>query len=147
MYLMGGLVGIGLTLPALAYLLLPSKKAGRSVWTDAGKLDAIPDTEPTQLVVLREKADGWSKSFEPTSVWVVREGADVTAFSPQCPHLGCGYRWVDDQEHFLCPCHDSTFSIEGEVLTGPSPRALDRYDVRVEGDRLWLGQVRKSSEV
>jgi len=47
----------------------------------------------------------------------------------------------------LCPCHNSTFSIEGEVLTGPSPRALDRYETKIQGEKLLLGAVQKSAEV
>jgi quinol---cytochrome c reductase iron-sulfur subunit, bacillus type len=77
--------------------------------------------------------------------WVVKMAENqVVAYSPQCPHLGCAYHWVAKKNEFLCPCHASTFSIEGEVLTGPAPRALDRLELKVEGDKLLLGSVRWS---
>jgi Rieske Fe-S protein len=33
---------------------------------------------------------------------------------------------------FVCPCHDSSFDERGYVLSGPSPRALDTLDTRIE---------------
>jgi Rieske Fe-S protein len=77
---------------------------------------------------------------------VFRRNGDIVALSPSCPHLGCGVSYRSEQGGFFCPCHDSAFSIDGEVLSGPSPRALDRFEVKVEGDRLWLGPVRRSDE-
>ncbi len=143
---LSGLIGVGLTVPAVAYLFNPFRKEEKNGWTDAGELDAIPDDEPTELTLQRERKDAWKRSVVKSTTWIVRDGGSVTAFAPQCTHLGCGYRWLADKEHFLCPCHDSTFAKDGAVLTGPAPRALDRYEVRVEGRRLWLGDVRKSDE-
>jgi Rieske Fe-S protein len=78
--------------------------------------------------------------------WWKKSDREVIAFGPQCPHLGCAYHWQAGNQTFLCPCHASTFSIDGEVLTGPAPRALDRYETRVEGGKLLLGSVRQSEE-
>jgi Rieske Fe-S protein len=54
---------------------------------------------------------------------------------------------VANKGEFLCPCHASTFSIEGQVLTGPAARALDRLELKVEGDKLLLGPIQQSGEV
>ena len=42
-------------------------------------------------------------------------------------------------EHaFKCPCHDSAFGLDGNVINGPSPRNLDPLQVRTEQGRVLL---------
>ncbi len=102
---------------------------------------------PNELVFRKNRVDGWKVTSEKSSAWVVKKAEnEIVAFAPQCPHLGCAVHWVAKQNEFLCPCHASTFSIEGQVLTGPARRALDRFEVKVEGDKLLLGSVRRSGE-
>jgi menaquinol-cytochrome c reductase iron-sulfur subunit len=74
------------------------------------------------------------------------KGGQVVAFAPQCTHLGCAYHWDEKNQNFLCPCHTSTFALDGRVLEGPAPRPLDRYESRVENGRLLLGRVIRSDE-
>jgi menaquinol-cytochrome c reductase iron-sulfur subunit len=69
---------------------------------------------------------------------VKKDNSDVTAFSPQCTHLGCGYRWDDAERKFKCPCHRSVFDLNGAVLSGPAPRPLDRLPVKIENGRLFV---------
>jgi cytochrome b6-f complex iron-sulfur subunit len=54
------------------------------------------------------------------------------ALSRTCTHLGCSVPWDREKNKFVCPCHGSTFSMSGEVLTAPAPRPLDTYPVRIE---------------
>ena len=49
-----------------------------------------------------------------------------------CRHLGCTPNWSQDKQAFLCPCHGSIFSIEGNVLGGPSPRLLWRAALKID---------------
>lgn len=142
---LGGLLNAALGLPAVAYLLGPAGKEEEAGWSDAGSLAALPEGRPAELTVNREQRDAWKRSVERLSVWAVKRGeADVTVFVPQCTHLGCGYRWIAGRDLFLCPCHDSTFSIDGEVLSGPAPRPLDRFETRIEGGRVWIGAPRQN---
>jgi menaquinol-cytochrome c reductase iron-sulfur subunit len=141
---LSSLLGVGIGWPAVAYLVNPSQGTGEAGWSDAGALDAIPEGQPTELQFEREKDDAWNSSVQRTTAWVVRDGEQVTAYGPQCTHLGCGYRWVDEEKVFLCPCHDTRFAMSGEVLSGVAPRPLDRYDVRIDDGRLWLGEIEES---
>jgi Rieske Fe-S protein len=69
------------------------------------------------------------------STWLVREATgDIVAFDPRCTHALCSYAWSDEDSEFLCHCHDGAFAIDGRVLRGPPPRALDRFPLRLEGD-------------
>ena len=54
------------------------------------------------------------------------------ALSLRCTHLGCSISWEEDKNRFICPCHSSAFSINGEVLNPPAVRALDYYPVLIE---------------
>jgi menaquinol-cytochrome c reductase iron-sulfur subunit len=63
----------------------------------------------------------------------------VIAFAPQCTHLGCAYHWDEKANNFLCPCHTSTFSIDGKVLTGPAPRPLDRLVTKIDQGKILIG--------
>src|ERR1035438_6846791 len=73
-----------------------------------------------------------------------KERNEVTAFGPQCTHLGCAYHWEEGRGQFLCPCHTSLFSIDGKVAAGPAPRPLDRYQTRLNGSKLLLGKLEEA---
>lgn len=46
-----------------------------------------------------------------------------------CTHLGCLYKWVDENYRFECPCHGSKYTREGFYIEGPAPRSLDQFEV------------------
>ena len=50
----------------------------------------------------------------------------------RCPHLGCTVSWEPAEEHFLCPCHASTFDFYGNFDSPPVPRPLDAFPVAVD---------------
>ncbi|GAA1810328.1 Rieske (2Fe-2S) protein [Nesterenkonia flava] len=55
----------------------------------------------------------------------------VYAYSAVCTHQGCTVN--PEPERFICPCHSSVYDLEsGEPVAGPAPRALERYEARVE---------------
>lgn len=124
---------------ALPYLAPPSKPRSGSGWADAGDLRSVKPGRPRQVSILHSRKDGWVTSSQRFGAWIVaHEGRDTVAFSPRCPHLGCGFRWDEALGQFICPCHDSRFDIDGRRLSGPAQRGLDRYEVKVIGNRLWL---------
>jgi len=139
-YGLGALIGAALAVPAAAYLLWPPRPKKQTEWVEAGSLTQLQPKVPDEMVFRRNRADGWKITSEKATAWVVKMSPkEVIAFAPQCPHLGCAYHWEIQNKEFLCPCHASRFSIEGDVLSGPSPRPLDRYEVKVEGEKLLLG--------
>jgi cytochrome b6-f complex iron-sulfur subunit len=40
---------------------------------------------------------------------------------------------------FICPCHAGIYDLEGNVLSGPPPKALIKLPVRVEGENIVIG--------
>jgi cytochrome b6-f complex iron-sulfur subunit len=61
--------------------------------------------------------------------WVNVEEEGPRAIYMVCTHLGCLYKWVDENHRFECPCHGSKFTREGFYIEGPAPRSLDQFAV------------------
>ena len=138
-------IGAGLGFVALPYLFVPSRQPGQEGWTDAGELSNLEPGTPSEIAFARLRIDGWDASALKASAWLVKQpGGGITAFSPACTHLGCAYRWSRTRNEFQCPCHGSRFAIDGRVLGGPAPRPLDRYQVKLAGNRVWLGPIEPS---
>jgi menaquinol-cytochrome c reductase iron-sulfur subunit len=130
---------------SIATYLFGKPKLGTTAWADAGEITPLMAAAPYEVSFQRSVADGWKVRTDKTVAWVViDERKQVTAFSPLCTHLGCAYHWQAANKAFLCPCHGSVFDIEGNVITGPANRPLDRYSVKIEGSRLWLGPLQES---
>jgi len=45
----------------------------------------------------------------------------------RCTHLGCAVPYDPSVGKFICPCHGSEFTMEGDVLNEPAPRPLDLF--------------------
>ena len=141
------LISAALGLPAIAYLLLPPKAKKADEWIEIGDVTRLAPNAPVEMSFRHNRVDGWKIISEKGTAWVVRDaGGRITAFGPQCTHLGCAYHWDETKNEFLCPCHSSLFSMDGKVEGGPAPRPLDQYDVKVEGNKLLLGSLRQSAE-
>ncbi len=144
-YGLGTLMGAALAVPAAIYLLLPPRTRKESQWVNAADLSQLDPKNPQEVIFRRNEVDGWKISSEKASAWVLKKSdKDVVAFSPWCTHLGCAYHWDERKQQFLCPCHGSIFGKDGRVLHGPAPRPLDRYEVKIEDNKLLLGSVEKS---
>lgn len=144
-YGLNAVMGLALLVPAAVYLLFPPRARKSGGWVQAGDLKDLKIQQPEEVVFRRTRVDGWKVINEKSSAWLVKmSDKDVVAFTPQCTHLGCAYHWDERGKDFLCPCHTSAFSIDGKVLSGPAPRPLDRYAVKIEGTQVLLGGVVRS---
>lgn len=54
------------------------------------------------------------------------EQGAVHAIDPVCPHAFCVVGWNSAEKSWDCPCHGSRFSVDGEVLTGPTHTNLNK---------------------
>jgi len=58
---------------------------------------------------------------------VFTENTELWAVSRTCTHLGCRLNYIEEHNYLECPCHQSRFSIDGEVIKGPADKPLPRY--------------------
>jgi Rieske Fe-S protein len=136
----GSLIGIGIGLPSIAYLLSPSlrKMEDESVM-DLGSLDKYPLGIPTLFEITRTKVNGWERTGLSYGVFVLRQTEkEVRVFSDICTHLACRVSWHTDQQHYISPCHDGHFDVVGNNVSGPPPRPLDEFVTIIEDGNLYI---------
>lgn len=133
--------------------------AGLALWLDPARrkagaggqlvrvasLNALPDDGmPRKFAVVASRVDAWNRSPETTigAVYLRREkGGKPRAFNVVCPHAGCFVDYAAAKGSYLCPCHNSTFALDGKVNDpkSPSPRGLDELEVEVRDDsEVWV---------
>jgi cytochrome b6-f complex iron-sulfur subunit len=54
------------------------------------------------------------------------------ALHQRCTHLGCAVPYDPVSGQFVCPCHGSAFTMDGQVLNPPAPRPLDQFPIVIE---------------
>lgn len=153
----GGAIAVALGIPVVGFGSAPGWRAKTpvrllstsvvptlrsSVLTPVGKLADFVVGVPQYVKVDRPVVDGWVQADAPVGVYVVRTGeADVAVFDPHCTHLGCPLAWSPGSSSFVSPCHGGSFDIDGEVIGGPPPRAMIRYETRIQDDELFIGEL------
>jgi Rieske Fe-S protein len=146
-YILGALISVVLAIPALIYLLVPPRSRKDSGYVDAGDISQLTPDSPVEMSFQDTRVDGWRVVTEKKTAWVVKTPDNkIIAFGPQCTHLACAYHWDAGVKQFACPCHNSFFSLQGQVLAGPAPRPLDRYVTRIQNNRLQVGALKNSAE-
>jgi len=130
-------IGAAVAIPLAGFGILPVLRKKEPGWSDAGASTDLAVNEPQERRFFQTVRTGWQEERVERTVWLVKkQDGRVTAFSPNCPHLGCGYRWFSKDRQFKCPCHASFFDIDGKVLAGPAPRSLDTIDTKVEDGKV-----------
>jgi menaquinol-cytochrome c reductase iron-sulfur subunit len=124
-------------IPAVGAAVALAFKREQAEWLSLGSPDTFQEGVPKPVNLTIASRDGWIETNAVKGVWVVRQpGSEFTVFNGRCTHLGCAYTWQNDQHQFACPCHAGVFGLDGKVLAGPPPRALDKLETRVEGAEL-----------
>jgi cytochrome b6-f complex iron-sulfur subunit len=72
-------------------------------------------------------------------IFVVRKDeSTLVGLSGICTHMRCVLTFDEGQGTLICPCHNGSFDLSGNVLTGPSPRSLTRYRVETRLGEMYL---------
>jgi menaquinol-cytochrome c reductase iron-sulfur subunit len=133
----GALIAAGLAVPAIAYVVGPALREQAENWIRLGSTSKVEIGTPTLFKTTVQRQTGWIESQDELAAYVLTEdGRDYIAMSNICTHLACRVRWIEERQEFFCPCHNGVYDKQGNVVSGPPPRPLDRYEVRVEDSRL-----------
>jgi menaquinol-cytochrome c reductase iron-sulfur subunit len=124
--------------PLIGFVLASFRKPPPT-WISLGPLSQFPENTTRMAVFTNPGARPEDGPTAHIPVWVRRQVQnDITVFAVNCTHLGCPVRWFEESKLFLCPCHGGAFYADGEHAAGPPPRALYKYEYKVENGELQI---------
>lgn len=116
---------------------------GAKPFLRVASLSQLQEGTPVQAPVISDLVDAWNREVDQPigAVYLIRKGESVTAFNAICPHAGCFVGYAAERNCFLCPCHTSSFQLDGARIgaSSPSPRDLDPLEV--DAEKLKQGEV------
>jgi Rieske Fe-S protein len=106
---------------------------------------AVPEASVNEVVA------GKTQEFKPNSgrivkfgnrpVLLVRSGdAEWKAFSAVCTHLNCTVQYQEQTRQIWCACHNGLYDLNGSVVSGPPPKPLEEYAVRLRGEEVVISR-------
>lgn len=108
-------------------------------------LESLPaDGVPRKFSIFASRTDAWNRYPQaPIGAIYLRRTADrsVEALNVVCPHAGCFVDYMPSRSGFFCPCHNSSFGLDGSIadVRSPSPRPLDSLEVEIRnGLEVWV---------
>ncbi len=119
-------------------------KSARGDFILVTNLSALPeDGSPRKFSVLTTHQDAWNRTpnVPVGAIYLRRLGPEkVQALNIVCPHLGCAVDFQPGRSSYLCPCHNSTFALDGKINdpASPAPRGLDELPAEIRNGEVWV---------
>ncbi len=145
----GSVAGLVPLAAGIGMMLDPLVKRRRSVLgaDDEGFLKVTSETSlaedrsPRMFQVVADLQDAWNK-FPQTEIGSVYlrqdESGQLECLTARCPHLGCTVDYKADQQIFSCPCHDSSFKVDGSRNNEIPPRGMDTLAAEIRDGEIWV---------
>jgi nitrite reductase/ring-hydroxylating ferredoxin subunit/uncharacterized membrane protein len=137
------LSGVGLGVAGFSAWLGGHLSFGRGVGVNQTAFDTAPDTW-TPVLDADELPDGalTASAAGTTPVLLVRRGDRLHALDDRCSHRGCAlHEGTLEGETVTCPCHGSTFRLDGSIVSGPATAPQPRFDARISNGKVEIRAV------
>jgi glycine/D-amino acid oxidase-like deaminating enzyme/nitrite reductase/ring-hydroxylating ferredoxin subunit len=91
-------------------------------WFSTSKIKELADVAQGEARVVK---------YEGHSIALFKdESGKLHAVNPACTHINCVVGWNTAERTWDCPCHGSRFSMDGEMLTAPARKDLEKIELR-----------------
>ena len=131
---------LGAVVASVVIVLYPIARYLRPRVTDAGG-GAQEVVAPYKVNELRPDAAGnWPAPFNfgGRPCLLIRDAdGEVAAFDAICTHVDCTVQFRPEHRDIFCNCHNGVYDLKGRNVSGPPPRPLTPYKVKLRGK---LGQ-------
>ena len=137
----GFILGLVPLVTGILFFLDPLRRSAKqNGFIRVSSITSLPLGIPRHFSVKGPSRDAWESSAQVPlgAVYLLRQKEKIQAFQVICPHAGCFVGYDFTKRRFLCPCHDSSFKLDGTVAnsSSPAPRNLDELAVKIEGDEV-----------
>jgi len=126
-WLLGGGVAASLAsffYPVVRFVNPPAVAEASVNEVDAGK---VQDLKPNSGKIVK---------FGNKPALLVRiNDTEWKAFSAVCTHLNCTVQYRESRRDIWCACHNGTYNLNGQVVSGPPPRPLEELVCRFAATR------------
>lgn len=123
--LLGSTVLVSFLYPLIRFLAPPGEKEkGKKVIVNRNE---VPPGSAKDIVVNNIPA------------MIINTPTGFIALSKVCTHLGCLVDYDKGKSRLLCPCHAGVYNLEGNVVSGPPPKPLQKFPLKVEGEDIVIG--------
>ncbi len=116
---------ITLLYPVFKFLIPPEAEGADPTSVKVGSPNEVP---PNSGKIFRF-------GRKPAILIRTKEG-DFRAFTAICTHLDCTVQYRPDFQHIWCACHNGHYDLQGNNISGPPPRPLQRFIVNVNKDEI-----------
>ena len=131
--------GAMVSLPIIGYVMSSFLKVQPSKGISLGPIDKFPEGTTRLASYENPYRRPWDGETAVIPCWVRRiQGEEFQVFAINCTHLGCPVRWFEESKLFMCPCHGGAFYQDGMHASGPPPRGLYNYELKVETNELFI---------
>ena len=113
--------------PVLRYILPPETAEATSDTVLAGR---VGDLKPNTGKIFRFGS-------KPALLMLMPDG-QYSAISAVCTHLNCTVQYRSDLRSVWCACHNGMYTPDGRNISGPPPRPLEKYDVFLKGEEIYV---------
>lgn len=106
----------------------------------------VSEAETSSVVAgqVGELAAGGGKIFKfgnRPGLLIMTPAGEYRAFSAACTHLQCTVQYRGDLKQIWCACHNGFFDLNGQVVAGPPPRALEGFRVDLRGTEIVVSKT------
>jgi menaquinol-cytochrome c reductase iron-sulfur subunit len=135
----GAFAALAASLPVLSALLAPLLGKKEQYWRSVGALKDFQIGSVNLVTFTNPDPKAFAGVTANSAAWLRRNSKDqFIAFAVNCSHLGCPVRWEENAQLFMCPCHGGVYYRDGTVASGPPPRPLSQYEVRILKDQVQI---------
>lgn len=75
------------------------------------------------------------------AILILSSSGELHAFNATCTHLDCTVQYKEDIQMIWCACHNGKYDVNGRNVSGPPPRPLTPYTVKIINDEIYVSKA------